>query len=204
MKKELIVLVPDKNTKFVLNGLLPRYHSFGIKQISYDIFVHPERDPGVYHRSVDFLLPFNRQYGYALVFLDSEGSGQENKNTDQIAFEIRSRLERTGWQNRTAVIVFNPELEIWAWVDSLHLASQLGWGSYSSLQAFVQQQGFWEQGLAKPTRPKEAIEAAMREKRIQRSSAIYHKIATLVSFRSCQESSFLEFKNVLTEWFAKD
>jgi hypothetical protein len=204
MIKDLIALVPDKNTKFVLNGLLPRYQSFGIKQISYEIFIHPERDPGIYHRSVDFLLPFNRQFRYALVFLDSEGSGQENKNTGQIALEIRSRLERTGWQNRTAVIVFNPELEIWAWVNSPHFASQLGWGSYSSLKYFVQQQGFWEQGLTKPTRPKEAIEAAMREKRIQRSSAIYQKIAKLVSFRSCQDSSFLEFKNVLASWFATD
>lgn len=204
MKKDLIVLVPDKNTKFVLNGLLPRYHSFGIKQISYDIFVHPERDPGVYHRSIDFLLPFNNQYDYTIVFLDREGSGQENKNADQIALEIRSKLERTGWQNRAAVIVFNPELEIWAWVNSPHFANQLGWESYSALKAFVKQEGFWQQGLTKPTRPKEAIEAALREKRIQRSSAIYQKIATLVSFRNCQEISFLEFKKILMTWFAKN
>ncbi|MBC8181403.1 hypothetical protein H8E88_09785 [candidate division KSB1 bacterium] len=204
MIKDLIVLVPDKNTKFLLNGFLPRYHSFGIKQISYDIFIHPERDPGVYHRAANFLLHFNGQYSYALVFLDREGSGQENKNADQIALEIRSKLEQTGWQNRAGVIVFNPELEIWAWVNSPHLATNLGWESYSSLVAFVQQQGFWEQGLTKPTRPKEAIEAALRKKRIQRSSAIYQKIAALVSFRNCQENSFLKFKNMLMAWFAKD
>ena len=62
MMKNLVVLVPDKNTKFVLQGLLPRHQSFGIKEIQYDIFVHPHRDPGVYHNAVNFLQTFQTQF----------------------------------------------------------------------------------------------------------------------------------------------
>ena len=42
--KDLIVLVPDKNVRFGIDSLLSRYESLNIKQISYDIFVHPLHD----------------------------------------------------------------------------------------------------------------------------------------------------------------
>jgi len=204
VKKDLLILVPDKNTKYVLDGLLHRHHSFGIRSITYDIYIHPLRDPGIYHYAYDFMLPFASQYSYSLVFCDREGSGQELKTSDEIAIEIKSKFDITDWQNRVEIIVINPELEIWAWVDSPHLTSNLGWSTFSSLQKFVQQQGFWRHDSFKPDRPKEAIETALREKKVPRSSAIYKKIAEEVSFKNCQEESFMKFKSILKLWFAKE
>jgi hypothetical protein len=55
--------------------------------------------------------------------------------------------------------------------------------------------------LPKPRRPKEAFEAALKEKRIQRSSAIYKQIASKASSRGCRETSFLQFQEILQRWF---
>jgi len=101
------------------------------------------------------------------------------------------------------VIVFDPELEIWAWVNSRHLAIHTGWSDLDSLQDFLINKGLRESSVAKPSRPKEAFEALLREKRIQRSSAIYKKIATDVSFRECVDPAFSKFKRVLEKWFQR-
>ncbi len=204
MRKELIILVADKNTQFTLEGLLTRHQAFRMRALTkedIDIYVHPLRDPGVYKEAAAFLRPYQKQYHYALVFLDREGSGQEHKTARDIADEIKIDLERNGWTNRAEVIVFDPELEIWAWVNSPHLAIHTGWADLPSLRNFARNHGFWEETTPKPDRPKEAFEALLREKRIQRSSAIYKKIATDASFRDCVEPAFVKFKHVLKEWF---
>ncbi|MCP4405897.1 MAG: hypothetical protein GY801_52460 [bacterium] len=201
MKKDLVVLVADKNAQFVLDGLLPRHQAFRIAPMTYDVYIHPHRDPGVYRASGDFLRPFQQQYRYALILLDREGSGQEQKTAEQIATEIKATVENNGWGGRAEAISFDPELEIWAWVQSSHLATCLGWDKLSSLHDYVQIQGYWQTDQPKPQRPKEAFEAALKEKRIQRSSAIYKDLASKASFRDCREPSFLKFKNMLQRWF---
>lgn len=204
MIKELVILVADKNTQFAIEGLLIRHQAFQMRILTkenFDIYVHPLRDPGVFNEAASFLRPYQNQYQYALVFLDREGSGQENKTASEIAEHIKSNLERNGWTNRAEVIVFDPELEIWAWARSPHLATHTGWTNLRSLINFLRNHELWEANTSKPNRPKEAFEALLREKRIQRSSAIYKKIAADVSFRDCAEPAFIKFKNVLQEWF---
>ncbi len=204
MKKELVILAADKNTQFTLQGLLTRHQAFRMRILAkedFDIYVHPLRDPGVFNEAAAFLRPYQDQYQYALVFLDREGSGQEKKTADQIAEEIKINLERNGWTGRAEVIVLDPELEIWAWVNSPHLAKHTGWENLNSVMDFLKNQGLWEPDGLKPNRPKEAFESLLREKRIQRSSAIYKKIAVDAGFRDCTDPSFLKFKTVLAEWF---
>ena len=45
-RKDLVVLVADKNMEFALRGLFSRTPSFGIHPVTADVFVHPEKDPG--------------------------------------------------------------------------------------------------------------------------------------------------------------
>ncbi len=161
MKKDLIILVADKNAQFVLEGLLSRHQAFHVARMMYDLYIHPHRDPGVYRESGNFLRSFQQQYRYALVLLDREGSGQEQKTAEHIATEIKTDVENNGWSGRAEVITFDPELEIWAWVQSPHLATCLGWDNLSSLHDYVQTQGYWQTDQPKPQRPKEAFEAAL-------------------------------------------
>ena len=202
--KDLIVLVPDKDTQFALEGILGRHDAFHTKRIEYDIFVHPLHDPGVYKNAVEFLRPYLNQYKYALVFLDREGSGQERNTASQISHDLRKQLERNGWSERAEVIVFDPELEIWAWVDSAQMAQTLGWMDYRQLKNHLIQRGFWQRNRPKPQRPKEAFEWALRSKGIPRSSSMYKEIADQVSFNGCVEASFEMFRTILKAWFGKE
>lgn len=123
--KDLVVLVPDKDVRFGIDGLLSRYQSLNIRKISYEIFIHPMHDPGVYHEAANFLRQFSNQYSYALAFLDREGSGQQG-SAEEIAEHIKRDIERNGWPDKAEVVVFDPELEIWIWIESQHTAKALG------------------------------------------------------------------------------
>ena len=57
-QKDLIVLVADKDMESSLKGILARNHSLGIREISFDIFVHPYKDPGCLNISDQFMRSF--------------------------------------------------------------------------------------------------------------------------------------------------
>lgn len=50
------------------------------------------------------------------------------------AVGLKERLARNGWAERAEVIVFDPEVEIWAWIDSPRTAMHLGWEDFASLR----------------------------------------------------------------------
>lgn len=204
---DLIVLVADKNTQFTLKGLFKRYPSLGIRDISMaaeQIFVHPLRDPGCYSQCVDFLRPYIRDYNFALVLFDHDGSGQESKSREELESELEQKLSISGWENRAAVVVLEPELEIWVWNDSPHIERILDWeGRTPNLKDWLISEGFLQPEQIKPTCPKEALEEALRISRKPRSSSIYEQIASQISFSRCQDSSFLKLKEVLQNWFAQ-
>ena len=56
------MLVADKNTQFVIEGLLSRREALAIRPFHYDIYIHPQHDPGVYHQAPSFLEVFQNQY----------------------------------------------------------------------------------------------------------------------------------------------
>ena len=199
--KDLVVLVADKNAQFGIEGLLSRYRSLGIRQVSYDIFIHPHHDPGVYHDAANFLRAFSNDYSYALIFLDHEGSGQETTQPDEVARKIREGVERNGWPGRVEVIVFHPELEIWVWTESPQVAKTLGWDTYSELKSWLIDQKFWEPSSSKPKRPKEAVEMSLSKTRIPRSSSIYQEVAQNVTLDRCQDQAFKNFRSILRKWF---
>jgi len=199
--KDLIILVPDKNIQSTFNGILQRHISLNIRKIHYDIFIHSNRDPGVYSKAAEFLRPFFNKYNYSLVILDKEGSGQEGKSTEETCKKIKEKLECNGWDKRAEIILIEPELEIWAWTDSVHMAQAVGWQNYTELKNFIINKGLWPEHMPKPLHPKEAFELALREKKIPRSSSIYKQIADNVTFTRCEDRSFRKLLVILQTWF---
>ncbi|HXG86411.1 MAG TPA: hypothetical protein VNI84_20500 [Pyrinomonadaceae bacterium] len=203
--KDLVVLAADKNTQFTLQGLFSRNQSLGIRDIatSSDIFVHPQRDPGCYNQCVNFLRSFKGVYNYGLVIFDREGSGQETKTREEIEAELEQQLSDSGWNDRIAVIVIEPELESWVWSDSPHVERILGWDEQIiSLKDWLVNQNFLESNQVKPSRPKEAMDGAIRQVKKPHSSSIFLQLAEKVSLNRCQDNSFLKLKTILQLWFS--
>ena len=202
-RKDLVVLVADKNMEYALRGLLEdRTPALGIRQLTYDIYSHPRHDPGCLNEAHEYLGGLLHQYRHALVLFDKEGCGQEHQNAQMLEKEVNSRLSGSGWDEYAAVIVLDPELEVWVWSESPHVAQCLGWaGNEPSLGEWLVSEGWLPEGEHKPPRPKEALEAALRESRRPRSSAIYQYLARRVSLAGHTERAFVCLVKTLQRWF---
>lgn len=203
-RKDLIVLAADQDIAFSIRGLFYRTQALEIRQLKNDIFVHPGHDPGCLSAAHDFLRPFVNRYSHALVVLDREGCGRDHLSRDRLEHELETRLYQSGWNDRAAGIVIDPELEIWIWSDSPHVDTVLGWRDKQPvLRAWLGMQGFVDPGEVKPNRPKEAVRRALRFVSKKNSSSLYLELAQKVSFGHCVDPAFLKLKAVLRSWFAE-
>lgn len=205
--KDLIILVEDKDAEESIKSLLQRNSVLQIRSITYDIQRHPNRDNGVYTNAQDFLRPFHKSYSYALVFFDFEGCGQEHQKTPlQIAKDLKSRIEASGWRERVEVIVFTPELESWIWSsqENSPITNILQFNTYQEIKNFLYEKQLWNLHAPKPERPKEAFEKLLEAKKIPRSSSLYKNIASKVSQKiisQCQDPAFQIFLSTIRKWF---
>ena len=117
----------------------------------------------------------------------------------QLEQKVEAKLFRVGWQ-QAAAIVLEPELEIWVWSDSPHVVEILGW-KQPDLNRWLKHQRFLRENELKPTRPKESMEAALRQVRKPRSSILYRRLAEKVSLGRCTDDAFNKFKTTLQNWF---
>jgi len=202
--KDLIVLTADQNMLFLMNGLLPRFpDSLETIEFTFDVFKHPEHDAGCVRTCSDFLRPFINQYRFAIVILDFEGCGKEDKSRIEIETKIETNLNKNGWDGKSCSIVIQPELENWIWINSPHVSDALNWDADIGLFDWLEQNNYKDPLLPKPTRPKETLELVLKKTQKGRSSSIYKKIASNASFRNCSDVSFIKLKEQLISWFKK-
>jgi len=196
--KDLICVVADKNMEAALDSILKRHKALGINYITFDIIVHPRRDPGLFREGVEFLSSFRAEYRRGLLLLDASWDGAPK----DISPQLDQALANAGLYDWARAIVIDPELEVWVWSDSPHVEEVLGWSEREpSLRSWLAQRGFWTESSPKPKDPKAAVEAALCEVRKPRSSAIYRVLASNVSLRRCRDSSFQHLRQTLQEWF---
>lgn len=200
---DLVVLVADVQQEKTIQTLLSeRYRSLGIRQISYDIYVHQTRDPGVYRGSGAFLGTFARQYDRAMVLLDVEWQGSPG-DAQAIENTVQADLDSHGWRNCSVVIALDPELEAWVWSHSPHVPQELGL-SWSTIREMGESSGYWPAGEAKPSRPKDLLESILRSTRKRRSSALFIRLALRVGLGACQDRAFVRMRAALREWFPSE
>lgn len=198
---DLVALVADKNMEHALRGILSRHQAIGIRPIEFEIYVYPDRDAGCYNQGATFLHSISHTFRHAILLLDRDGSGREHRSRDQIENQIEEQLCFRKLDERTRVVVIEPELENWLWSASPHVSAALGWDSPATLRNWLETQGLWGSTAAKPKSPKEAVEAAMRQSRKPRSSAVYLTIAQKVSLSNCEDPAFGKLLTTLRAWF---
>jgi hypothetical protein len=203
-QKDLIVLVADKDIESAVGGLLSRRPSLNIRQPDYKpIAVHPRRDPGCFNESPNFLNPFIRTHRRALVVFDRDGCGKETRlSREEIEQNVEQRLSVSGWNDRCAVVVLDPEIEIWVWSDSPHVDRILGWqNQQQNLKDWLISRGHLQSGQIKPSDPKDAFEDALRKSQTPKSSGIFQELAKSVSLDRCVDPAFQKLRDVLRNWF---
>lgn len=202
-RRDLVVLTADKNWTSALRGLLSRAPALGIRPIQAEIIPHPRKDPGCVNEGIAFLSNFSDQYDYGLLVFDYEGCGRERTASPRdLQNDLDQQFSQSRWGDRAKAIVLSPELEAWVWSDSPHVDHVVGWkGRQPALRSWLVDQGWLQEGAVKPEYPKKAFEAALKVIKKQRSSSLYQQIAERVSLSRCQDPSFLEFKDILRQWF---
>ena len=199
MSADLIVLVPDADIEWTINTLLAKRHqALRIRPISFKIIRHPMRDNGVFNNPLPFLAPYLPQTEQALVILDREGSGQEGqKSATEMETELAEKLQQCWTAARICAIVLDPELEVWVWSPSPHMAAVLG-VSPEVLQQI--KAGFPLIDNGKPQRPKEAMLAVLQQSKRPFSARIFQELAERVSLNS-NERAFDKLRATLQQWF---
>jgi hypothetical protein len=202
--KDLIILVADNDIKNLLEGFLPRLeYVCHTRPFTFDILRHINRDPGCLNESADFLRPFATQYHYALVIFDKEGCGKESRGREAIESSVEAALSANGWAaENIAVIVTDPEIENWVWVNSPSMSKELDWKETKALYAWLQENGWRDEQASKPTRPKEALGAVLTKTKKPISASIYKNIAEKVTFTKCGDPAFLKLIEKMKSWFA--
>lgn len=199
---DLVVLVPDRNMEYAIKGILNRRQSFGIRSVKFEIHVHPAHDPGCFIDGPEFLRFAVKRALYALVVQDFEGSGQE-MNRIEMEADLEQHLADAGWSGRSAAVVIAPELENWVWSNSPHVDAALGWtGREPPLRKWLLQQGFLKKDEAKPSRPKEALQMALRVAGKSRTSKLYADLAEQVGLAHCVDPAFIKLRTALQTWFS--
>jgi hypothetical protein len=203
-RRDLLVLVADRNMEAAVRGILYRGKAMGIRSVKADILRHPEQDSGCRLGGAEYLAVFANQYDHALLMFDREGCGKEHATAAELEIEAEAALRGVGWANRSAAVVLDPELDIWVWNESPHVAETLGWSDQvPDLATWLKQRGFLGEMEIKPSRPKEAMEAALRKVRRPRSSSVYQALAEKVSMARCTDRAFVKLKETLIRWFGE-
>ncbi len=207
--RDCLFLVADKNMEGMLKGFFSRdafHHAMGCGHFNFDyrqdlVVAHGQNDPGMYTRANEFLQPYASSHRHAVVIVDADWDGSPGEEV--ISQRLSEHLTHAGWANdRGCAVVIAPELENWVWQDSPHVCQALSFeGPFSALRARLEKQGFWQPNEAKPDRPKEAVEWALRQSRKGRSSAIYQQLAMRITARGCTDRAFQTLRNALLRWF---
>lgn len=203
---DLYVLVADADQKAAIEGLLAtRAIPLGIRPCHFEVRKHPERDPGCVASGVQLLALARSQAEHGLLIFDHEGCGKESETAEELERRLDTELAKSGWDDRARAVVIDPETEIWIWSDSPHVAATFGWKSEKGeMSAWLRARGFLTPGAAKPSRPKEAMEAVLRETGVRASAAHFGAIAKKVSLDRCRDRSFRRLRTLLQAWFPTD
>jgi hypothetical protein len=208
---KLAILVPDGAYPQVLGAFLEtRRPSLGIGPVDYEFIPDVLRDSSA--NAIELLRPFLRSCTHALVIRDLHGSGWEDRGLEALERMLVAGLLDSGWaEGRAAAIVVEPEIEAWLRFDSTHLRELIRERArrnrdstalffQTEINAAIDQNGGLNP-LGKPANPKEVFEHLLETFGVQRSNAIYGKLAGSESLRGCVVPSFNRLLHLLQGWF---
>jgi hypothetical protein len=204
--KDLLLYVADADAQAFMNSLLNKPLALGIREITFDIKRHPQRDSGMVQSGSELTRMEKGKYQKALLTWDHHGSGRDHKQSpEQVRDEIQNKLDSYTWSGNSSVTIFVPELEQWLWYCESALISYCGISAEQLNTWLADRSG----KLGKPVdvlkaeQPKELFEYVMRERLKRtispRDFAEIGKLAGVTGLMDCE--SFRSVADVLRAWF---
>ena len=209
--RPLLFVVADKNMEYVLRGFFERNgwdRAVPCEPFEFDaardiLVAVGQNDPGLYKRANDLLRPFHGKYERVVVMIDAEWNG--SPGAEEIRAEIEAHIVSAGWAAKDGLaLVLEPEIDVWLWSNSPHVATAMGWKNWDELRSSLKNNGWLMEAGIKPERPKEAAEWALRQRQKPRSSTLYWKIANVVSVSRCKDPTLNALLNALRRWFPQE
>lgn len=204
--KDLLLYVADADAQAFMNSLLNKPLALGIREITFDIERHPQRDSGMVQSGSELTRMKKGKYQKALLTWDHHGSGRDHKQTpEQVRDEIQNKLDTYTWSKNSSVTIFVPELEQWLWYSENALISYYGISADQLNTWIVDRCDKLGKAIdvLKSEQPKELFEYVMRDclKRTisPRDFAEIGKLAGVNGLMNCE--SFRSVVDVLRVWF---
>jgi len=204
--KDLLLYVADADAQAFMNSLLNKPLALSIRQITFDIERHPQRDSGMVQSGAELARMKKSQYQKVLLTWDHHGSGRDHKQSpEQVEEEIQNKLDSYTWRGNSSVTIFMPELEQWLWYSENALISYCNI-TIEQLRKWLDERsnklGKTVDAL-KTEQPKELFEYVMRERLKRtispRDFAEIGRRAGVSQLMACE--SFRSIVNVLRNWF---
>ncbi len=201
-RQDLVVLVADRDMRSVVEQVLKRPLSLGVRPVESVVLSESLHDPACATVGVQMLTEYERRFDHAILMFDHEGSGREQESPQEIEASLDTEFQRSAWGDRARTVVVSPELEVWLWGGSPHVDRVIGWADRSfSLRRWLSETGWWPRDAPKPLRPKEAFRAATRKTGVAARAKVMEEIARRASLRRCSDRAFLRLRDTLREWF---
>jgi hypothetical protein len=206
--RALFFVVADRDIEAMVTGFLQKERAdlrLGCAPFDFDAKLDvgraaADKDSGLYVRGAEYVRRHRQTHDHVVIMLDADWEG--SPGAASIDAKLREDLRKCGCSDDDSeVIVLDPEIEAWMWVDKLEVARVLGFESTGDLRSWLEAAGFDVGANQKPLRPKEALQAALRSKRKPRSSATFAAVAAKVSLNACQDPALLKLRATLQRWF---
>jgi hypothetical protein len=131
--RDLVIFVADLTMERAIESFLKRPdfaapHNLNIKPFvfepSEDLIRIPGNDPGVFGKGHQWLAMYRGKHKYAVVIFDREFGTQLDANA--LRASLTERILQIGWDDDNfRVIVIDPELEAWIWLDVITPAGRV-------------------------------------------------------------------------------
>lgn len=206
--RALFFVVADRDIEAMVTGFLQKERAdlrLGCAPFEFDAKLDLERaaadkDCGLYRRGIEYVRRHRQTHAHVVIMLDADWDG--SPGAAAIDEKLRDDLRKCGYSDDDSeVIVLDPEIEAWMWVDKLEVARELGFESIGDLRSWLTNAGFELGANQKPLRPKEALLAALQANRKPWSSTRFAAVAAKVSLNTCQDPALLKLRATLQRWF---
>jgi hypothetical protein len=171
-----------------------------------DFFKVPGRnDQSLWKSAHEYLRPFQRVYERAVVIIDE--SFDPSPGAQRIRADVKANMLSVGWEeDRFAVVVIEPMLESWLWMENDNVAKAFGVDDYTALRDTLIAEGLWDPGQPKPkaTELKRALIRATKMGGKKSGRIAFSNVFEKVSSRAldnCTEPGFRLLRTKLQEWF---